>query len=417
MRMTDVLQEDWRPALGCTEPASIAWTVANAAAQAVGPIERLRVVCDPRVFKNCFAVGLPNTGGKTGIEWAAALGASVDGLSAGLEIFHTVTPDAMEQARSILERKLLTVEVDESADDLLVDATVERRDGTGRAVVAEDHSRLVRLEHDGEEISVDIQTNGSGGAGAVRRTIADMSFHDLLGIAQNLTAEDRHALHRGGAMNLAICERGSDLLPERFMNVTGRDPLTRVGRLVSAGVYARMSGEDMVVMSLAGSGNKGITCTVPVTLWGLEIGRSREQIDEALALGVLVTCAATHYLGTLAALCGVSNAAGIGLAAAVVLLERGGPEEISLAVTNVIGNISGVICDGAKIGCALKAMTTVDAAFRCASLALAGMAIPVTDGIVGADGHASLTNLGRLSKGGGHGLDHHILAIMQEKLG
>ncbi len=196
----------------------------------------------------------------------------------------------------------------------------------------------------------------------------------------------------------------------------GSDSVTRLSRLVCCGVYARMSGEDYTVMSLAGSGNKGITTSVPLSMWGEDNGHSQSRIDEALALALLVTSATTHNLGTLSAVCGCSNAAGIGLAAGLVYLEGGGEKEISLAMNNMVGNVTGMICDGAKIGCAMKTMTSVDAAFRSAALALSGIGIPETDGIIGKDGKQSLFNLGRVARHGMVATDAEILAIMQEKL-
>ncbi len=157
-------------------------------------------------------------------------------------------------------------------------------------------------------------------------------------------------------------------------------------------------------MSLAGSGNKGITASVPVVLWGRHLGAPQERIDEALALACIVTSGVTHRLGSLSAMCGAAIAGGIGVAAALVLLEGGGAAEVSAAATNIVGNLAGMICDGAKIGCALKTMTGVDAAFRAASLARAGLVIPVSDGIVGADGLASLGQP-RPPGGGRHGGD------------
>jgi L-cysteine desulfidase len=140
------------------------------------------------------------------------------------------------------------------------------------------------------------------------------------------------------------------------------------------------------------------------------------RVLEALALSCLVTSATTHHLGTLSAVCGCSNAAGIGLAAGLVHLEGGGERALTLAINNMVGNVTGMICDGAKIGCALKTMTAVDAAFRAASLAMGGMGIPATDGIVGASDAASLENLGRIATAGMESADREILAIMQEKL-
>jgi L-cysteine desulfidase len=155
---------------------------------------------------------------------------------------------------------------------------------------------------------------------------------------------------------------------------------------------------------------------VPIWLWGESIGASQERIDEALALACLVTSATTHRLGSLSAVCGCANAAGVGLAAGLVALEGGSPEQISLAVTNMVGNIAGMVCDGAKIGCAMKTMTSVDAAFRAAFLALSGVGIPETDGIVGADGHASLLNLGRVAVQGMAAMDAEILGILRSKM-
>jgi L-cysteine desulfidase len=177
-----------------------------------------------------------------------------------------------------------------------------------------------------------------------------------------------------------------------------------------------MSGEPLTVMTLAGSGNKGITTAVPVTLWGRQAGHPEERIDEALAFACLMTTAATHHLGTLSAVCGAANAAGIGIASALVLLGGGSPEQVGLTVNTMVGNVAGMVCDGAKIGCAMKTMTGVDSAFRAADLALAGTGIPATDGIVGRDGAASMANLGRLAQVGMAGADAVILDIMQDKL-
>jgi len=177
-----------------------------------------------------------------------------------------------------------------------------------------------------------------------------------------------------------------------------------------------MWGEEFTVYSLAGSGNKGIVASVPLALRGEELGRSDAEVERALALACLLTSVATHHLGSLSAVCGCSNAAGIGLAAALVLLEGGGEEQISLALSNMVGNISGMICDGAKIGCALKTMTSVDAAFRAASLARDGVGIPYSDGIVGRDGMESLRNLGHIASLGMAEVDEQILSIMQQKL-
>jgi L-cysteine desulfidase len=418
MRFSDYLAAEWRPALGCTEPASIAYAAASAAATGDGAVEEVRLRCDPRIYKNCYAVGIPYSGHKVGIRWALAIGSLLPDPGAGLECFKQISPAILERAGELIARGAVGVEVDRTQRRLLVDCRLTRGGVAARAVIEGDHTRLVRLERDGVALPVPGGESGAVGAGrgAIRSELAGLGFEELCELARDLGAADRAELRRGAELNIAIARHGLSLFPEDFVRLAASEPLTRVSQLVCAGVYARMWGEDLTVMSLAGSGNKGIVCSVPLTLWGRERGISEERIDEALALACLVTSATTHHLGPLSAVCGCSNAAGIGAAAGLVALEGGGAAPISLAVNNMVGNVTGMICDGAKIGCALKTMTSVDAAFRAASLAMSGIGIPVSDGIVGADGMASLANLGRLATRGMVSVDDEILQIMQEKM-
>ncbi len=415
MDLSHLLAAEWRPALGCTEPAAVAYAAASAATQAAGEVRHVRLVCDPRIYKNCYAVGIPNSGHRAGILWALAIGALLEDASCKLECFRGVGAPVLQGAGDLIARGALTVEVERSKKELYVECTVERAGGVGRAVLEREHTRLIRLERDGKALPLDVEP-GVDETAAARGWAASLSFAHAIDAARAAKPADRAALRRGVEYNLAIADHGLSLLPEGFLRPLETDGLTRIGRLVSAGVYARMSGEDMLVMSLAGSGNKGITASVPVVLWGRHLGAPQEHIEEALALACIVTSGVTHHLGSLSAMCGSAIAGGIGVAAALVLLEGGGPDEASAATTNIVGNLAGMICDGAKIGCALKTMTGVDAAFRAASLARAGLVIPVSDGIVGADRAASLGNLGRLAAEGMAAMEDEILAIMQAKL-
>ena len=416
MNMTEFLAEEWKPALGCTEPAAVAWAAALAAEQDCGPIREVRLVCDPRTYKNCYAVGLPNAEGATGILWALALGAHLTDASLGLRAFEGVTPALIASTRLLLESHSVQVEVDAQQGSLLIDVTIMGESGTGRAVLEREHTHVARLERNGVLVGGAASASSATEAPSHRQVMAACSIQELMEFARQLSFQDRARLHEGVALNLAIARHGLSLLPPGFVAPGGQDSQTRLARLVSAGVFARMSGEPLPVMTLAGSGNKGITVAVPISLWGRESGHSELRVDEALAFGCLMTSATTWHLGTLSAICGAANAAGIGIASALVLLEGGDARQVGLAVSNMVGNVAGMICDGAKIGCAMKTMTGVDAAFRAAHLALANIGIPATDGIVGADGESSLANLGRLAQRGMAGVDTEILSIMQDKL-
>ena len=416
MRFSDFLASEWKPALGCTEPAAVAWAAALAAAQGSGPVRFVRLVCDGRTYKNCYAVGVPKSEGKTGILWTLAIGGNLPDPSLGLRVFEQADGAVLAAAAALMEGSGVTVEVDARQPGLYIDCTVVREGGVGRAVLEREHTRLVRLEANGRVVGGEAAAPGAPAVQPLRTEVAKLSFREMVDLARTMTDEDRKALRHGAAMNIAIARHGLSLLPPHFVEPAVQDSLTRLSRLVCAGVFARMNGEAYTVMSLAGSGNKGITVSVPVTLWGREGGYTEERVDEALGLACLVTSATTAQLGTLSAICGCSNAAGLGIAAAVVLLEGGTPEQIGLAVSNMVGNVAGMICDGAKMGCAMKVMTAVDAAFRSATLALSGIGIPASDGIVGATGEASLANLGRLAQHGMASVDAEILDIMQSKL-
>ncbi len=416
MNLSTFLDTEWKPAMGCTEPAAVAWATCLAAAQGQGQVRLVRLVCDPRTYKNCYAVGLPNSGRQTGILWALAIGAHLGDGALGLRCFEAVTPADLESARTLVERKGIQVEVDPHRTELLIDVTVAREGGLGRALLEREHTRLARLEKDGRLVGGEASRQAAPAGPSIREAVAGQSIKALMDLARSATPKDRQLLREGAALNLAMADHGVPMLPSGFVSARDQDPRARLACLVAGGVYARMSGEPLTVMTLAGSGNKGITAAVPVTLWGREAGHSEERIDEALAFACLMTSAATFHLGTLSAVCGAANAAGIGIASALVMLGAGGPDQVGLAVNTMVGNVAGMVCDGAKIGCAMKTMTGVDSAFRAADLALAGTGIPATDGIVGRDGETSLANLGLLAQRGMAGADAVILGIMQDKL-
>lgn len=416
MNISDVLTAEWKPALGCTEPAAVAWAAALAAEQAKGEIRRVKLICDPRTYKNCHAVGIPNSSYCNGILWALALGALSRDSSLGLKIFDGNTASAISKARELIEQKVISVEVVAGHPELMVCVVVESARGIGKAVIERDHDNLTRLEADG--VSVKGETDSSHGETTteLRAKLAKLGHEERIEMARSLAPGDRERLQEGISLNLAIARHGLALLPNDFSIFGASQPQSKISQLVASGVFARMSGEALPVMTLAGSGNKGITVAVPIALWGREVGASETAIEEALAMACIMTSIVTHELGTLSAVCGASNAAGIGTASALVLLEGGGPKQIDLAICNMVGNLAGMICDGAKIGCAMKTMTGVDAAFRATQLAMAGIGIPATDGIVGEDGKSSLANLGILAKHGMKNVDETILHIMQKKL-
>ena len=416
MRIAAFLAAEWKPALGCTEPAAVAYAAALAAQQGQGAVLRVHLLCDARTYKNCYAVGLPNAQGKTGLLWALAIGAQLPDASLELQAFRGVTGEILARSQGLLDNLSVTVDVDPSQEHLLIDVTVTREAGLGRAVLTREHTHLARLEANGQLVSGEPEAACAITKPSPRAEVAALNIAERMRLARTLTDADRAVLQEGIALNLAIARFGLALLPPALATPMAPATTVSLAQLVGAGVHARMSGECLAVMSLAGSGNKGITVSVPVALWARAAGHSESAIEEALALACLMTSATTYQLGTLSAMCGAANAGAIGIASALVVLGGGDGHQVGLAINNIVGSLAGMICDGAKVGCAMKAMTGVDTAFRAAHLALAGFGVPASDGIVGADGDTTLANLGRLAQRGMVAVDAEVLEIMQGKL-
>jgi L-cysteine desulfidase len=416
MKFSEYLSKEWVPALGCTEPASIALAAATAANHLDGPIDRIELTVDARIYKNCYAVGIPNSGHKTGILWAVSIGTHLPNAELGLECFQLVNEEIIDASQKLIDANKISVSVNTKDPNLLIDCKIFSGEKSGRTVIKNYHTNIVLIERNGI-IEKDVDAGEIKPKDNIREVIANLSIGEMIDFARSIEPGDRERLREGIAMNRKIAEHGLTLFPRDFVRMTTEDNTARASALVCGGVYARMWGEEMTVMSLSASGNKGITASVPMSVRGETCLIPQETVDEALALACLVTSATTHHLGTLSAVCGCSNAAGIGLAAGLVLMNGGAIKEIELAINNMVGNVTGMICDGAKIGCALKTMTAVDAAFRASSLAMSGMGIPVSDGIIGSDGAMSLKNMGRIATLGMVSTDSEILKIMNEKLG
>lgn len=416
MDILEYLEQEWIPTLGCTEPASIAYAGIIAAKQISGKTSSLTLTVDPKMYKNCHAVGIPHSGHKIGIKWAAGIGCFLRNTESKLECFREIDGEVLEKASELINSDKIKIRIDRTRDNLFIDFEVTDGKDTGRCIIQATHTNITRISRNGQTVFESEAGLEARKEVSARRWAASLSAPEILEVAKDLGQEARTKVRNGSELNLKIAVHGLTLFPESFLRMTEADILTRVAGLVCAGVYARMWGEDYTVMSVAGSGNKGIVCSVPLTVLEEERNLDSKRVEEALALSMLFTSKTTEELGTLSAVCGCANAAGIGLACGLVYLQDGGDREISFAINNMVGNVTGMICDGAKIGCALKTMTSVDAAFRASALAMSGIGIPFSDGIVGHTGSESLANLGKIAKDGMTHTDAEILRIMEEKL-
>ncbi|RCK81017.1 MAG: Inner membrane protein [Candidatus Ozemobacter sibiricus] len=425
--LEEALHHDIKPACGCTEPAAIALAACHATRLAGGEIERLEVQVSTNLFKNAVEVGIPGTHGARGIELAAALGCVLSDGPTDLTILNAIDEARLAKAQSLVQDGRIVLRLDQSRQGLHLDCTARSRSGQGRAVISGSHEHLARLERNGTVVheAPEPDPKRSSKVLEARQALANERVAALLEALPALPAATRTFLLEGIDMNRKVAEAG--LHNGGSLKVGGayrtliqkgwlaNDVITRAKMLTSAAVDARMSGCELPVMTSGGSGNQGLTITLPLSVLATVRSLPEARLTEALALAHAITSILKHHTGTLSAMCGCVVCAGTGLTAGVTYLLGGGLEAITAAVNTMTGGITGIICDGAKVGCAIKLITAVDAAFQAAFLALHGICLPSTNGVVGATVEESLRNIGLVAAPGMVGTDAQILAIMTSK--
>ena len=422
--LKDVLANEVYPALGCTEPISCAFAAATAAAQLGEPVQRLTLEVDAGTYKNGAAVIVPHSGGAKGNLIAAALGAEIANPEAKLLLLQSVTAQVLERAQSLIADGNCYIECANGEKGFHVDVLVVGCQHNARCVLAGGHVNVVRIEKDGHVV---FQADGDSAKVAelpYRHNLQQMNMAEVISLVDELDTEDRADLRRGVEMNLAMSEWGIEVggiaHQLRLMQREGflaDDLFFRTKFRVASAVDARMAGIGQAVMTSGGSGNQGVVAILTPYIVGREMGADADRIIQSIAVAHLVNAYVKCFLGEISVICGCAMAAGIASATAIVYQQVGiDIQRITLAVNNVIGDLSGLVCDGAKPGCAMKAVTAVDTAIRSALMALKGYGLTADDGLVGQTVEQSLRNLGRLTLEGMLRVDPTMLTILQDKI-
>ena len=418
-----LLRSEVIPAIGCTEPIAVALCVARAKELLGVEPDEITVYLSKNVYKNALAVGIPNTG-MTGLPIAIALGATVGKSEYMLEVLRDATPEAVAYAKEYMLRVPATIKVDYDAPSLLyIHAEVRQGDQTAQATIMDEHTKFVesnevrgeRLEAKGERLEA------KGEALTLRRVYdfaMEVDTHELTFLLEGAqmntaAAETSFADQYGHGLGRLLRANTLTATPE-MEKLFGNTLFTKIISYTCGACDARMSGAMVQVMSNSGSGNQGISCSIPVYLYAKENNCSEERRLRALALSNLTVIYIKQSLGRLSALCGCVVAA-TGSAAGITYLMGGNYEEITYAIKNMIANISGMICDGAKPGCALKVTSGVATAIFSAYLAMQHSFADSTEGIVEDDIDRTIRNLTRIGHDGMKVTDDLILDIMTHK--
>ena len=425
-KYVNLVKSELAPALGCTEPVAVALCAAGAAAHIDGIPEQTTIYVSQYIMKNGMNVGVPNTD-MVGLDIATAMGVISARPEKGLLVLEGMTSEDFSKAKELLEQKKIHVKLAENDYKVYIEAICTKGSDTAKAIIRDIHNQFVYIEKNGQVLlniipQCDIAASRSAKVEDDCSLTVRQIYHEVV---NNMTLEDLTFLREAVDVNKSIALEG---LTHDYGHMVGKSILSNVEAgiiaddianyavaLTAAAADARMAGCRKPVMSAVGSGNQGITATVPIIAVAERLKVDEEKKLKAVAMSLLVTIHTKHSLGRLSVLCGCGIAAAIGSCAGIIYLFGGTEENIELVLQTMVADISGVVCDGAKPGCAIKIATAVSATMRSALLAIHGVGADQHDGIVAPSVEDTLHNLASLGNEGMSGTNEAILDMMIHK--
>ncbi|HSO20543.1 MAG TPA: L-serine ammonia-lyase, iron-sulfur-dependent, subunit alpha [Desulfosarcina sp.] len=428
----DILSIQVAPALGCTEPVAIALGAAAAVTLLpVKGIDGIEIWVDPNIYKNGLAVSIPGTDGLSGLDMASALGAAGGDPMLKLEVLNSVDAAAVATARRLVAENRVKVNLLRDRTGLYIRTVVQGGGHAAESVITGLHDNIDALTLDGRAVTGHaLLPKGPAGDGKTRLAgleawLKELTLERLIDLLDRLDDDDLAFLESGIAVNMRLADyglkHGSGLGVGRTLErlvrqgLIKRDMITAARILASSAADARMSGVKLPAMSSAGSGNHGLTAILPIVAVEAFLTVDHRTVLEAIGLSHIITAYVKAFTGRLSAICGCSVAAGAGATAGVTYLMGGTKHHIAGAIKNLTEDLAGVICDGAKGGCALKLATAAGTAVQAALFSLQGVNVSFTDGIIGRSPEDTMKNIGTLTTQGMIDTDRTILNIMLEK--
>ncbi len=411
-----ILRDELVPATGCTEPVAIAYASAKARQLLCAPPERAEIKVSGNIIKNVKSVVVPGTGGLKGIQAAAAAGIVAGDADARLQVIAHITPADRAAIERCMNKMAFTVACADSPFLFDIDLTLFGGGNRARVRIVESHTNIVLIEANGETLLERAPEAAPEETDAGRSLL---NVKDIVEFADTVELEDiRPVIARQIACNTAIAEEGlrrpyGANIGKTLLKDFGSDVSARARAYAAAGSDARMSGCEMPVVIVSGSGNQGMTASLPVIEYARALAVPEEKLYRALALSALITIHQKTGIGRLSAFCGATSA-GCGAGAGIAYLYGGGFDVIAHTVVNTLAIVSGMVCDGAKPSCAAKIASAVDAAILGYRMYQNGDQFYDGDGIIKKGVDNTICNVGRLAREGMHQTDRTILKIMTE---
>lgn len=410
------------PAIGCTEPIAVALACAKAAEVLGDRPERVEVYLSANILKNAMGVGIPGTG-MVGLPIAIALGSLIGRSAYGLEVLKDLSPEGLAAGKAMVERKCISIALKEQVDKLYIEVVSHRGDEESRVVISHAHTHFSYIARNGE-----VLYNEESGAsheeleadeeialnfGLVYDFAMQMPLEEIRFILETARVNEAaaKASMEAGCYGHTVSQTFAGEFGKRFL---GDSVYTHMLAMTAAACDARMDGAMIPVMSNSGSGNQGLSATLPVVSFAKDMQSSEEQLIRALMLSHLMVIYIKQSLGRLSALCGCVVAA-TGASCGITYLMGGSRQQLTYAIKNMIGNITGMICDGAKPSCALKVSSGVSTAMLSALMAMEQKVVTPVEGIIDEDVDRSIANLTSIGSKGMEATDRLVLDIMTAK--
>lgn len=420
-KLTKLIKDDMKPALGVTEPGAIAFATAKAVSYVPGEIRKIELSLNSGMYKNAFTCGIPNSE-MVGNDMAAALGAVGGDASLGLEALAKISPADNLKAKQLVDEGKVKVNLSGITSEIFIKAAVETSAGSASVTIEHSHTAIVEIMVNGK---VEFQAEAArAGQKTAAPLIHSYTLEQILKYVESVDFEEIKFINEAYRVNLELFEEGLSSPRTSFVKqffkdngnqrVSG-DEVTTAQLLCNGGIEARVLGLEKAAMSITGSGAHGIIATLPLYAVSQVNKLGEEKLLRATALSYLICMFIKEYSGKLSAFCGCAVAAGTGMACAMAWLKGAGKEQITLVINNMASSITGMICDGGNQGCVMKGIAAVDTAFRASHMALSNVGVSCQHGINAATPEATMRYIGLIASPGMVGTEKTILDIMEEK--